>query len=66
MEHKYEPMFRLRLKRIEKFMSQEKLAELVGVSQGDISNYELGKSFPRKKTLDKIAKVLECAIRDIV
>ena len=49
--------FALRLKklRVEKAISQYKLAELLGFSRGQIANYEQGRREPDHSTLQKIA-----------
>lgn len=57
---------RLKLKRVEKGLTQKELADMVGVGQGFISDYETGRYFPRKKVLDKLAQALECEVRDIL
>lgn len=66
MKKKYEPMMRLKLKRVERGLTQKELADMVGVGQGFISDYETGRYFPRKKVLDKLAQALECEVRDIL
>lgn len=60
------PMMKLRLKRVEKGLTQAELAKQVGISQNALSMCELGQHFPRKKTLDKLAEVLECSIADLI
>lgn len=60
------PMMKLRLKRVEKGLTQAELAKRVGISQNALSMCELGWHFPRKKTLDKLAEVLECSIADLI
>ena len=66
MKAKYEPMLNLKFRRIEKGMTQEDLAKKIDISPNLISMYELGKIYPRKPTLDAMAKALECEIKDIV
>lgn len=66
MATKYEPMIKLKLKRIEKGFTQQELARRVGVSQNALSMCELGVHFPKKKTLDKLAEVLGCKIADLI
>ena len=66
MANQYVPMLKLRLKRIEKGLTQGELARRVGVSQNALSMCELGVHFPRKKTLDKLAEVLDCKIADLI
>lgn len=66
MLRKYEPMQKLKLKRIEKGFTQAALAKEIGVSQNAISMCELGITFPKKKTLDNLAKALDCNIADLI
>lgn len=66
MERKYEPMLKLKLKRIEKGLTQGELAKKIGISQNALSMCELGIHFPKKKTLDKLAEVLDCKIADLI
>ncbi len=66
MQRKYEPMMKLKLKRVEKGLTQGELAKKIGVSQNALSMCELGVSFPKKKTLDKLADALECSIADLI
>ncbi len=49
-----------------KGLSQVQLAELIGVSQKDISRWEQGNVKPNTDTLSKIAKALECKIDDLI
>lgn len=62
----YKPMLNLKIMRIRKGMKQTELANKVGVSQNSLSLYETGKRFPRRMILERLAKILECDIRDIV
>lgn len=66
MKKKYEPMMRLKLKRVEKGLTQKELADMVGIGQGFISDYETGRYFPRKTTLDKLAEALGCEVKDLL
>ena len=54
MKKKYEPMMRLKLRRVEKGLTQKELADMVGIGQGFISDYETGRYFPRKKVLAEL------------
>lgn len=47
-------------------LTQRQLADLVEVDQAAVSNWELGKSAPQRKTLPKIAKALGCEIEDLL
>lgn len=62
----YEPMMKLKLRRIEKGFTQESLAKSVGISQNMLSCYETGTCSPRKKTLEALAEALECDVKDII
>ena len=66
MAKKYAPMLKLKMRRLEKGLTQEELAEEVGVIKLTISNYETGERFPRKEILDKLAEVLECKAADLI
>ena len=55
----------LRQRREDAGLSQEKLAELAGVSRPTIANIELGKYFPRWGTMMRIAQALKCAPEDL-
>lgn len=48
----------IKLARIERGLTQEQLAEMVGVSVMAISNYETGKRVPTAEVLSKIKAVL--------
>lgn len=43
-------------------ITQKKMAELTGISQGNISDWKNGRSIPSLTTADKIANILECSI----
>lgn len=47
-------------------MSQEKLAEKVGVSRQSISKWENGESYPEMENILKICKIFHCKINDLV
>jgi transcriptional regulator with XRE-family HTH domain len=53
---------RLRQIRRQKDITQEQLAEAVGVSAESISNIERGKNAPSFETLEKLAAVLEVEV----
>lgn len=52
-------------KRLNLHMTQEELAEKVGVVQSAISAWESGESKPRSELLPKIAEILGCTIDDL-
>ena len=47
-------------------LSQEKLAELIGVSRNTISRIERGLTFPRNENLAKIRKILNLEDTDLI
>lgn len=49
-----------------KKLSQEKAAELIGVSVDTLSNYERGKTFPDVKTLKRIEEVYEVSYNQLI
>lgn len=52
--------------RKEKNLSQEALAEKLGMSRQAISKWESGNSYPDMATIIKVAKVLDCKIDDLI
>ena len=50
---------RIKLARVERDLTQVKLAQMIHVQQESISRYETGASAPSIETLMKIAKVLK-------
>lgn len=54
----------LKAKRIEKGLSQQELADMLGITQNALSCYERGISFPRRDMLDNLARVLKCEVKD--
>lgn len=62
---KYEPMLRLKIKRIEKGLTQKELADMVGLAKNTLCAYEIGFRHPKKSTLEKIARSLGCRIEDL-
>ncbi len=55
---------RIRELRVQKGLTQEKFAELLGIDQRSVSNIECGNTFP-SKTLFKIADVLDTGLKDL-
>lgn len=51
--------------RINKNMSQEEAAKLIGISTETLSNYERGKSFPDVPIIKKIEEVYEVKYENI-
>lgn len=57
----------VRVKRMELGLSQEELAEAVGMSQGWVAKIEAGDiHYPRKKTLERMAFVLRVSFADLL
>ena len=50
-----------RIKRVrkQKGLTQEELAEIMEISSRNLSNIELGNSFPKPETLEKFLKVMD-------
>ena len=51
--------------RINKNMSQEEAAKLIGISTDTLSNYERGKSFPDVPIIKRIEEVYEVKYENI-
>ena len=66
MQIKYDPMLKLKLKRVEKGLTQKELGEKVGISQNSLSMYEAGLHFPRRNVLDKLAEFFDCEISELI
>ena len=56
-----------RIKEIRKNMNikQEELAEAIGIAARNLSNIETGRCFPSADNLEKIAKNLNCKVKDL-
>jgi transcriptional regulator with XRE-family HTH domain len=46
-------------------MTQEELAEIMGVDAMSVSRWERGQRFPRGRRLPQLAKALRCTINDL-
>lgn len=69
MEHKankYLPMRNLKDMRIKCRLTLEELAEKCELHLNTLSNYETGKHTPRIENLKKVAKALNCELKDIL
>lgn len=64
-QEKQEFARRLRTMMKRKYISQEQLAELVGISRIMINKYMNGKALPSILIVRKIAKVLDCSMDDL-
>lgn len=47
-------------------MSQENLAEKVGVSRQSVSKWENGETYPEMDNILKICKIFHCKINDLI
>ena len=56
----------LRKLRKSKKISQEKLAEKIGVSRQSVSKWECGDAYPEMKHIMDLCKILKCHINDLV
>jgi transcriptional regulator with XRE-family HTH domain len=57
---------RLRELRLKRGLSQQGLAELVGIPQTHVSAMEVGIKFPNLLTVLRLAVALECKVTDLV
>ena len=55
----------LRTIRKRKKLTQQQLAEMCGVTQGSVCQWEQGAVLPRLKTLFRVADVLGCKVDDL-
>ena len=55
----------IRKLRLSKRLTQEKLAQLLGVDRTAIAKWESGDQHPRVNTIPKLARVLGCTIDDL-
>ena len=56
----------LQKKRKEKGLSQEAVAELLGIKQNTLSQYENGKREPKLVVLKKMSEIMECTIEELL
>lgn len=52
--------------RLSKNLTQQQLAEKIGVNQKDISRWETGERNPKLDKLKLIAEALECKLDDLI
>lgn len=52
--------------RMERGLTQNQLAALVGTHPNNISRWELGTSIPNCDNLKKVASALECSMDDLI
>ena len=58
-------MSQIAIKRKEKGITQIELANLIGVTQANISAWENGIAFPTSDKLPKLAKIFGCTIDEL-
>ena len=63
---RYAPMTELKKRRKALGLTQAKLAEIIGVRQTTLSQYENGDCFPRRDKLEEIANALGCEVKDLL
>ncbi|MDG6268747.1 helix-turn-helix transcriptional regulator, partial [Glaesserella parasuis] len=51
--------------RIYRNLSQQEVADKVGISQGAISQMERSDSKPQKKTLERFSKIYDCDVKQM-
>lgn len=56
----------IRSRRKEIKMSQEELAKALGVTQGNVSQWENGETTPRVEKLGKLAEVLGIDVKELL
>lgn len=49
-----------------KNLTQEQLAEMLGVNRTTVTLWELGINKPKIETIEKLTEILECSINDLV
>jgi len=60
------PLIKLKLKRIEKELTQEEMALKLKLSPSTYKSYEQGSREPNISTLKKITKILKCKVDEII
>jgi len=56
---------KIKIKRIERGITQWELAKMIGIHPTTMSLFETGKIKPSKETLEKIAKILGCSPEEL-
>lgn len=54
-----------RILRERKGLSQQNVADQMGITQQAVAKWEAGTCYPRGKTLDKLASILSCTIDEL-
>lgn len=55
----------IRNKRLQKNMTQQEVADCIGVDRTTVAKWESGTAFPTANKLPKLAKTLGCTIDDL-
>lgn len=66
LEKKYPEMLKLKLMRIKRGLTLEKLSSLSGLNKNTISQWENGQHRPRSDKLKPIADALGCDVEEII
>jgi len=59
-------MLNLREIREQRGLTQEQLASMIGVNRSAISHYEADRNNPSLETTQKLARMLDCSIDDLI
>lgn len=59
-------MKKIRKLRVEQHLTQQELADKIGVTRGAISQYENGRIFPCIPLLPKLAQALNCTVYELL
>lgn len=65
MKTKYDLLVNVRNRRKELGLTQQQLADLIGISQNSISSIETGQYKPTAYTAALLCKALECSFEDL-
>lgn len=58
-------MNEIQMRRIAIGITQDQLAEKLGVDRSTVTKWELGKSYPRASLLPKISEILGCTVDEL-
>ena len=59
-------MNNIKMARVMKSLSQEELAQMMGVTQGTISQWEKGITHPTIKRLARLSRILNISVTDLI
>ncbi|MBQ7913745.1 MAG: helix-turn-helix transcriptional regulator [Clostridia bacterium] len=65
-KEKRKRLFKMKVKRMERGLTQAQLAKKIGLAPITIFQYEAGWRVPKMETLEKIAVALDCEVKDIL